>query len=508
MSIVDAAINTAFVLQIAATVFFCLFGMYCYLMVGVHAWHRKTMLARDEEVWRTWRPTDAELPFVTIQLPLHNEENVVARLIETIVGLDYPKDRMEIQILDDDSTDGTTEIARDLTDRYKSAGFDIALLRRTVRTGYKAGALAEGHKVARGEFIAIFDADFVPRADFLRVTLPFFQDPKVALVQTLWGHLNANYSSMTIAQALGLDGINYVLQSAQCWAGLMMHFQGTAGVWRKVAIDDAGGWQSDTLTEDLDLSYRSQIRGWKQKYLPQVISPGELPATVAAAKTQQHRWAKGGFQVMCKLLPDILRSRLPTLAKVEAAFYMVSMIFQPCMLVMAISWPLQIWVRKDLSFSSDLLPVAAFLFVCSLGPMNLYFYTLRHLYADWPKRLHHYLHLMFWSMGLAVTNARAILEVALGIKTGFIRTPKFNIASKADLVKRAAYRSKVSGQVFIEAFIALYCLGGIAFMVSWTRPIVDPFLVIFTIGMCLVAGHALWEPIAERRAVARALAPR
>jgi cellulose synthase/poly-beta-1,6-N-acetylglucosamine synthase-like glycosyltransferase len=460
MGFVDIAVRVLLVLQILAASFLCLFGIYCCLMVRLHIRNKKEMLARDTAVIEAWSRSEREVPFVTVQLPLYNERYVVDRLIENIVLLDYPQDRYEIQILDD-STDDTTQIVAALVERYRAQGFTIELVHRVDRTGFKAGALKEGNDTAKGEFIAIFDADFVPAPDFLKKTLPFFDDPEIAVVQTLWGHLNADYSRMTKAQAVALDGLNYVVQSAQCWSGLLMHFQGTAGVWRRTAINDAGGWQADTLTEDLDISYRAQVRGWKLKYLPQVICPGELPTTVSAAKTQQHRWAKGGFQVMCKMMPDILRSRIPWYAKAEAFFYMISMILQPCLMIISVSWPAQLWLRQEQQLAEAALPVILFVTLCSFGPHVMFLYAQVCLYKDWPRRVHHYLYLMLWSMGVAVTNTRAILEVAFNIKTGFVRTPKYRIERQGDSFVGKGYRAKLSSQILIEGAIALYCLFGL-----------------------------------------------
>jgi cellulose synthase/poly-beta-1,6-N-acetylglucosamine synthase-like glycosyltransferase len=498
LSPTDAVIGFALAIQLVATGYFCLFGAYCYTMVGIHARHRETMRARDASVIANWSPAPDALPRVTVQLPLYNEQFVVSRLIESIIRFDYPRERLEIQVLDD-STDVTTQIASELVEKYRREGFDIVLLRRTDRTGYKAGALKEGHAVAKGEFIAIFDADFVPDPDFLRKTLPFFEDPGIAAVQTLWGHLNAGYSQMTLAQSVGLDGINYVLQSAQCWVGSLMHFQGTAGVWRKGAIDDAGGWQWDTLTEDLDLSYRAQIRGWRMKYLPQVICPGELPATIAAAKTQQHRWSKGGFQTMQKLLPDILRSNLPLFAKVEATFYMITLLLQPSLLLIALSWPAQMWLREGMTLSQSVLPVIVLLALCLFGPATLFIYAQKQLYPDWVRRIRYYVYLMIWGTGVAVTNTRAIFEAMLGIRTGFVRTPKYRIEGHAGSFIGKAYRSKLSKQTLVEAVLGLYCLYGVGYTLLRDRPMVDPLLIIFTIGITMVTVKSVWEPLAQRR---------
>ncbi|MGE0666214.1 MAG: glycosyltransferase [Sphingomonadales bacterium] len=505
MAFTELAIGGLLGLQIAAGAFFCLFGLYCMLMVGLHASRKKRVLAEDARIIEAWNAGSGELPFVTVQLPLYNERYVVDRLIDNIVLLDYPRDRYEIQVLDD-STDDTTRIAMEFVERYRAQGYNIELIHRTDRTGFKAGALKHGNETARGEFIAIFDADFLPDPDFLRRTLPFFDEPRLGMVQTLWGHINAGYSKMTLAQSVALDGLNYVVQSAQCWSGLLMHFQGTAGIWRRTAIDDAGGWQADTLTEDLDLSYRAHLRGWTMKYLPQVVCPGELPTTISAAKTQQHRWAKGGFQVMCKLLPDIFRSALPWYAKAEAFFYMVSMILQPCLMVISLSWPAQLWLRQNSQLSEAVLPVAVFVTLCSIGPPLLFLYAQRELHRDWTRRIHHYGYLMLWSMGVAVTNTRAILEVAFNIRTGFVRTPKFRIVRQGDSVVGKGYRIRLSPQVLIESAIAAYCLFGIAYMLARPEPVIDPFLLVFTSGIVITISQALWEPFAQRRAARRGTA--
>jgi cellulose synthase/poly-beta-1,6-N-acetylglucosamine synthase-like glycosyltransferase len=496
-------IGVALAMQGVATAYFCIFGAYCYVLVWLHARRKKTMLAQDAAVLAAWRPADHEIPVVTVQLPVFNERYVVGRLIESVVRLDYPRDRLEIQVLDD-STDETTQIARDLADRYRQEGVDIKVLHRTDRSGYKAGALAEGTEVARGEFIAIFDADFVPPADFLRKTVPFMQDPKVAVVQTLWGHLNADYSKMTIAQSVALDGINYVMQSVQSWYGLLPHFQGTAGIWRKAAIADSGGWQSDCLTEDLDLSFRAQICGWTVKYLPQVLCPGELPATISATKTQQHRWAKGGYQVMQKLLPSILRTNAPWYAKLEVAFYMMSLVLQPCLLLLALGWPAQNWLREQAPLSENLLPASIILLFGLFGPTTLFLYTQRELYPDWKRRIHHYFYLMVWAPAVAANNTKGILEAVFRIKSGFVRTPKFRIERQSDSFIGKAYTSKLNGQVLVEALITVYCLFGIFYMVFLQpEPVIDPFLMLFSSGMCLGLTMTIWEPIAQYRAQRR-----
>src|SRR3989449_2644652 len=266
-------------------------------------------------------------PYVTVQLPLFNERYVAARLVRAVAALDYPADRLEIQVLDD-STDDTAEIVAGVVGELRAQGVRVAHCRRTVRTGFKAGALAEGLATARGEFIAIFDADFVPPRDFLRAALPHFTE-RVAVVQARWGHLNRSYSALTVAQALGMDGHFGVEQSARAGSGLLLNFNGTAGVWRKAAIIDAGGWQSDTLTEDLDLSYRAQLRGWRIVYRPGIVGPAELPVVITGFKSQQRRWAKGAIQTAVKLLPAIARAPFSLWTKYQAFIHLTYYMIYP-----------------------------------------------------------------------------------------------------------------------------------------------------------------------------------
>ena len=498
MDFASAGIAVLATLQIIASVYFCISGAYYFFMVCVHVRHRKAMQKHDEEIWQSWNRAPDQLPFVTVQLPIYNEQYVITQLIQTIVRLDYPRDRLEIQVLDD-SDDITTQMATDLVAKYQAEGFDIALHRRPDRSGFKAGNLKAGHQIARGEFIVIFDADFIPQPDFLMKSLPFFDDPKLGAVQALWGHLNAGYSLMTIAQSVGLDGHNYVIKCAQCWSGAITYFQGSAGVWRKAAIDDAGGWQIDTLTEDLDLSCRAQIKGWTLKYLPHVTCPGELPTTASAAKAQQHRWTKGGFQVTLKLLPTILRSELSVYAKAEVMLCMGAWLLQSYILVIALSWPLQALLHKNLVLSWITVVLPLF----SLGPGILFIYAQKCLYPDWPRRIHYYLYLMLWGVGISINNAKAVLEVIFGFKSGFVRTPKLRMSGDAGVTVSAADRSRLSWQVILEVLVAAYCLVGVVYLALQDKPVLDSFLIVFAAGTFIVAGQTIWEPIAQRRATLR-----
>ncbi|MFQ5960959.1 MAG: cellulose synthase family protein [Candidatus Methylomirabilales bacterium] len=492
---IPSNIPIALLLIIYLVSLFCLFlyGINCYIMISLHRRARERMLGQDEEVWKAWQATDGHLPSVTVQLPIYNERYVIQRLIETVVRLDYPRDRLEIQVLDD-STDETTAIAAPLIERYQRAGFDIKLLHRTKRTGYKAGALKEGLAVARGEFIAIFDADFMPDPDFLIKTLPFFQDPAIALVQVRWGHINRDYSLLTLAQSFGIDGHFYVEQAARCWSGLFMNFNGTAGIWRREAIDDAGGWQADTLTEDLDLSYRAQLKGWRMKFLPQVVCPAEVPVQMAAVKSQQHRWAKGSIQTAIKLIPQILKADVPLFTKYQGIFHLTNYMVHPFMLVVAMSSPLLLWFEGFFSLREHLLAAAAFFSIATFGPSSMYLYAQKHLYPDWKKRLRYFPSLLIFGTGIALNNTKAILEAFFHIDGSFVRTPKFRIEKKSDTWVGKRYRPPIPWLSLFEAVLATYCVYGVSLFIQRAR-LVDPFLLLYTIGFATVAFMSIWETL-------------
>jgi cellulose synthase/poly-beta-1,6-N-acetylglucosamine synthase-like glycosyltransferase len=310
------------VLHLLAVAGLAIYGVNAYVMVATHWRHRRNA--------ERSRALPDPLPAVTIQLPLYNERYVATRLLEAVGALDYPRDRLEIQVLDD-STDDTTEIVASIADRLRAHGLDVVHLHRRVRTGFKAGALAEGLIAARGEFVAIFDADFVPPPGFLKATLPCFQ-PDVAVVQARWGHLNRSFSALTVAQSLGIDGHFAVEQSARARAGLFLNFNGTGGIWRRAAILDAGGWAHDTLTEDLDLSYRAQLRGWRIVYRPDIVCPAELPVLVTGFKSQQRRWAKGSIQTAIKLLPAVMAAPRSPWVKYQAFVHLTYYMIHPLML--------------------------------------------------------------------------------------------------------------------------------------------------------------------------------
>lgn len=481
-------------LYFSALLLLFLYGINCYVMILLHRRSRGRMLQRDEEAWRAWTPHGRELPTVTVQLPIYNERYVIQRLVEAVVRLDHPKDRLEIQILDD-STDETTAIAVSLIERYRGEGFDIALLHRRERTGYKAGALKEGLCVAKGEFIAIFDADFIPCPDFLTKTLPFFQDPTVAMVQVRWGHINRDYSLLTLAQSFGIDGHFWVEQAARYWSGLFMNFNGTAGIWRRRAIEDAGGWQADTLTEDLDLSYRAQLRGWRMKFLPQVVCPAEVPVQMSAVKSQQHRWAKGSIQTAKKLIPRIVRAQLPLFTKYQAIFHLTNYLVHPLMLLVALTSPFLLWFDSFLSNRNHLLTAAAFFSIATFGPSSLYLYAQRHLYRDWKRRLVYFPSLLIFGTGIALNNTKAILEALLNVNGAFVRTPKFRIEKPSDTWVGKRYRAPFPWPTLFEVLLALYCAYGVSLFIQRGKYLIDPFLILYTLGFASVALLSLWETL-------------
>ena len=415
---------------------------------------------------------DEAWPFVTIQLPIYNEQYVVERLIDNIIRIDYPPDRFEIHILDD-STDETVELTRRKVDEYQAQGFSIRQIRRPVRQGYKAGALRDAMPLARGEYIAIFDADFLPRPDFLRQTLPYFQAPGVGVVQTRWEHINEDYSLLTRLQAMHLNVHFTVEQTGRMAGQFLLQFNGTAGVWRREAIDDAGGWEADTLTEDLDLSIRAQLRGWKIHYLERVGSPAELPVDMGSIKSQQFRWMKGGAETARKMMPAIWRSGLGFHRKMQAVFHLLaSTIFVFVLLLGVLSVPLLLVFDELIAagfnrdhfiyFLAGLLSIIAVYFVANGRPWvrqtSMARYTGRFLFL-FPLFL-------AFSMGLSLHNAVAVIQGYLGRKSPFVRTPKFNIRSIRDSFLKNRYRSRrISWTTFFEGLLALYFLGAVSWAV-------------------------------------------
>lgn len=444
-------------------------------------------------------PVMTETPLVTVQLPVFNELYVVHRLIEATCNLDYPREKLEIQVLDD-STDETKNLVADIVRRYQSLGFDIKHIQRTDRQGYKAGALRNGLATARGEFLAIFDADFVPRREFLQKTIPYFsQDPRIGLVQTRWEHLNSEYSLLTRTQAMALDGHFVIEQDVRNRAGYFINFNGTGGVWRKTAIEDAGNWHSDTLTEDLDLSYRAQLRGWKFKYLNDVTSPAELPAEVNALKTQQFRWTKGAIETARKLLPSVWKSDLPLRIKIHSTFHLTNNIVFPFILLAGILNVPLIFIKQkgghDLYFALMSVFVLAF-----IGSFLFYLFSQKAVYPDWRRRLLLFPLFMAGSMGFAVNNSRAVFEGLFKRKSEFVRTPKYRIEAKSDSWSGKKYVPlKLDWVVFVEIILALYCFFGVISSLYYLEIAAVPFQLLYFLGFSFVSMLSIKHALDARK---------
>ena len=468
-----------------------LYGMNCYVLLFLHRRVWSKVLQHETAVQQVWQASTPRYPRVTVQLPIYNERYVLQRLVEAVGRLRYPRAQLEIQILDD-STDETTAIAVKLVERYRHLGFTMTVQHRPHRHGYKAGALAEGLTRATGEFIAIFDADFVPAPDFLLRTLPFFQDPTIAMVQTRWGHLNRAYSRLTLAQAFGIDGHFWVEQTARGGAGLFLNFNGSGGVWRRQAIDEAGGWQADTLTEDLDLSYRAQLRGWRMQFVPHVVCPAELPVQMSGVKSQQHRWAKGSIQTAKKLLPRVLQADLPRFTKCQAILHLTNYLVHPLMLWTALTTPWLLAVEPVVLQHTHLLMTVGSL-CATLGPASLYLYAQRQLYPDWTHRLRYFPYLLIFGTGIALNNTKAILEALCNVRGTFVRTPKFRIEHPSDTWVGKRYRAAFPWLSLGELGLAVYSSYSTYLAMHRGAYLLLPFLLLYTLGFAAVAGLSLYE---------------
>lgn len=424
---------------------------------------------------------EAELPTVTVQLPLFNEMYVVERLLKAVTALDYPRDKLEIQVLDD-STDETAAIARREVARYQREGFAISYLHREERRGFKAGALAEGLRRARGEFILIFDADFIPRPDCLRKVIHYFTDPQVGMVQMRWSYINSHYNLLTRIQQIMLDGHFVVEQTARSRSGALFNFNGTAGIWRREALEGSGGWHTDTLAEDTDLSYRAQLLGWKCIYLLEEDVPSELPVDINSFKIQQRRWAKGVFQVGLKLIPRIFRSDLPCRTKLELFFRFTNNANAPLVILLSLlHYPVLLARFNQGWFHLLLLDVPILLFATA-SVMVFYGTALWYLYPDWKRHLKYLPLVMAAGIGLALNNALAVMEALLGVRSVFARTPKFRIESKQDKWRDKRYTFRHDLVPLFELMLSVYFVFVVSYAVRIQIYGTIPFLLLFLLG--------------------------
>jgi cellulose synthase/poly-beta-1,6-N-acetylglucosamine synthase-like glycosyltransferase len=402
-----------------------------------------------------------EIPHVTIQLPVYNELYVMDRLLSNIALIDYPKDKLEIQVLDD-STDESFEANAAQIKELQATGLDIQHITRENRIGFKAGALKEGLKTAKGEFIAIFDADFLPKKSWLRNTIPYFKDPEIGVVQTRWGHINRDYSILTRVQAFALDAHFTLEQVGRNSQGHFINFNGTAGVWRRECILDAGNWEGDTLTEDLDLSYRAQLKNWKFKYLEQVETPAELPVVISAARSQQFRWNKGGAENFQKMSWRVLRNKNASFkTKIHGILHLLnSTMFLNILIVALLSIPM-LYIKNEYAHLKTYFIMMSFFVISTLIFFVCYWFTYKNVHGGGITRFFEYLVMFFVffsvAMGFSVHNTVAVLEGHFGKKSDFIRTPKFNINSLKDSWKGNKYlRKNISANVIIEGLLMLY----------------------------------------------------
>jgi len=460
----------------AVMIVLAIYGVHRYQLVYLYFKHRKN--ANPEPPGHF-----AELPRITVQLPIYNEQFVIDRLIEAVCAMEYPTDKLEIQLLDD-STDETQQVASGIVDRYAALGHPIVYMHRTNRHGFKAGALDAGLKVAKGDLIAIFDADFVPPPDWLMKVVHHFIEPEIGMVQTRWTHLNRDYSLLTQVEAILLDGHFVLEHGARARSNDFFNFNGTAGMWRRQAITDAGGWQHDTLTEDTDLSYRSQIAGWKFKYLPNIECPAELPIEMTAFKTQQARWAKGLIQTSIKVLPIIFKSNVPRRIKVEAVYHLTANLSYPLMVVMtALLIPAMIVRFYQGWFQMLLIDVPLFT-ASTLSIGVFYVVSQRELFPKtWLKTFLYLPILMALGIGLTVTNTKAVMEALFGIKSAFARTPKYSVAKKGEKSKAGKkYRKRLLLTPWIELAIGAYFALAILYTFSNNNYFTAPFLILFVVG--------------------------
>ena len=441
------------------------------------------------------RFAESEAPRITVQLPLFNEMYVVERLLESVTGLDYPRHLLEIQVLDD-STDETVKIAQAAVEKHKQRGFDIKYIHRADRTGFKAGALENGMKMAKGQLIAIFDADFLPKPDCLRQMVDFFTEERIGMVQMRWAHINANYSLLTRIQEVLLDGHFVVEQASRNRTGAFFNFNGTAGMWRREAIEWSGGWQHDTLTEDTDLSFRAQLMGWQFVYLLDEDAPAELPVEMNAFKAQQRRWAKGLVQVGLKLMPRLWKHpQLTIQQKVELFFRLFGNCAAMLMIVLSVLHIPVLIVRFNQGLYHMLLLDAPLMIFATFSVVGFYGTTIRYRYPNEKWRLWLIPLAMAMGIGLVFSNTRAVLEALFGVKSGFVRTPKYNVESRKDNWLRAAmkYRRKRGLLPYIELAFSLYFVFAVYYAIRSNIYATIPFLLIFLIGYGYMAMMSLFQ---------------
>jgi len=459
------------------------YSFHAYLMIFLYKWRRPVIPAILP--LKEW-------PMVTVQLPVYNEQYVVERLIHSVCNLEYPREKLDIQVLDD-STDETQEKARGLADYYRRAGVDIHYIHRADRQGFKAGALKDGLRSAKGEFVAIFDADFVPARDFLKKMLPHFSTPDVGVVQSRWGHLNGNLSLLTRSQTIGLDAHFVLEHGARNANGIFINFNGTAGIWRKDAILSAGNWQDDTLTEDIDLSYRAQLAGWKFVYVNDVVCPAEVPAEIYGLKNQQYRWAKGAIQTAIKLLPAIWSNeKISPLMKFEATIHLTNHLVFPVLLLLALMIFPMLVIRVNCPHTNTFFAIVSFFTINAFSYPLFYLYAQKKIYQDWKRRILFLPILMAGAIGLTVINSQAVFSAILGRESKFHRTPKYNLEDRQQKSWQGKkYRSRFNATVVVELILLAYISASLYYASHGIQYLAIPFILFYWFGFAFIGGLSL-----------------
>ena len=472
-----------------------LYGINCHVMIYLFKRRRAQRLAEDRRLLKNFYQEhhSEDLPVVTSQIPIYNELNVAERVIEAVAAFDYPLEKHEIQVLDD-STDETSDIIARKVKELQNKGIRIEHIRRSDRKGFKAGALKNGLEKASGEFLSIFDADFVPPSNFLRDSIPFFLlQPDLGLIQGRWGHLNHHESLVTTFQAIGIDGHFTVEQSARNWNDLFMNFNGTGGIFRKKAVLDVGNWKADTLTEDLDLSYRLQLGGWKSRYLIDLVTPAEIPANIHAFKSQQFRWAKGSMQTALKLLPMVWKTQHTLFKKFEATLHLTHYMVHPLMTYLAVIAP-SLLINQRLHFPLlVMLPLGGVLLISFIGPSRRYWTAQTYLNGTWSRRIWLLPFLLCFGCGMAINNTKAVFEAILNKKSEFIRTPK-----QGSLEKKR-YKPAINFSFLLELLAGGWCLFGMLFYLTSRQYLVGYFMMVYAVGFLYIGGLSLMYQLRSRR---------
>lgn len=476
------------VIYLAVVMMLFIYGVN-FFYLSFLAWNHRHV--QDEN------PPLIDLPRVTVQLPIFNELYVAERSINAAARLEYPGHLLEIQVLDD-STDETIELVRASVERWRARGVNITHLHRTSRAGYKAGALAEGMKLASGEFITFFDADFVPPPDFLRRTLPHLQDPRVAFVQARWDHLNRDYSFLTQLQSLAIDAHFAVEQFARSRGGYWFNFNGTAGVWRRKALEDAGGWTADTLTEDLDVSYRAFLRGWNASYLRDVPVAAELPVNFGAYRRQQHRWARGSLECSIKLIPRIWESKISLARKIQSSLHLTGYAVHLLMFALALLYPIALVLTERYSGLISLFGLATIFTSTAFAPTLFFALGQQQLARNWKLALPSILFITILGAGMMINTLRAALQIFYSPSRTFERTPKFGIETKTDDWRQRRYQLKLDPIIYAELAFALFNLSTAVLAVSFGNYLIAGYALVFCAGLCFAVTSTIAQAFQVR----------